>query len=323
MIPALLLAVGLAAAPTTDAVALPEASTLLADPSAVGGVTRAESTPLGITLWLNMVHGPFPCAGKPWTDATTIVFVPRHLTRKKPMGLLVHFHGHDGVVGRKIVDHALREQVVESGRNVILVAPQGPYSAPDSSGGKLDEVGGFAQFCAELRRILGARKVVKLLGQQSLGSHPSWGRVALSAHSGGYRVLARVLTHGGVPIDEVWLFDALYGDVPMYRDWALQPARRLRSWFTRGAPEQLNRILLLRLRQGGASPLLEDPEGTLRWRSFCRADLVFVHTDLHHGKVPVGRSALRDALLCSKMAAATRTPPPEQPTKGARVMTVR
>ncbi len=313
----LLATVALPEPPT--AVALPAESTLLADPNATGGVARAVRSPLGVTLTLQLVHGPFPCAGKPWTDATTLLFVPKDFDPKRPIGLLVHFHGHDGRAVRKLDDHQLREQVLESGRNVLLAVPQGPVDAPDSAGGKLEEPQGFARFSHELLTILRSKKVRSLLGKQALGPHQSWQRLAVSAHSGGYRVAARVLTVGGVPVDDAYLFDALYGDVPLYRTWAGQPGKRLWSWYTRGAPEKLNKILLMRLREDGAVPLGEEPEGSLNYHRFCKAQLLFVHTELHHGKVPLGHDALRDALVCSHFATVKHAPQlPPQPKKGPR-----
>ncbi|MBI5607708.1 MAG: hypothetical protein HY902_02390 [Deltaproteobacteria bacterium] len=303
------------------AVAAPLEATLLTDPDAMGGVARATRSPLGVTLTLKLRHGPFPCAGKPWADATTLLFVSKDFDPKRPIGLLVHFHGHDGRAVHKIDDHQLREQVLAAGRNVILAMPQGPVDAPDSAGGKLDEPQGFLRFSSELLEILRGKKVREVLSKQALGAHQAWQRVAVSAHSGGYRVAARVLTEGGVAVDDVYLFDALYGDVPLFRTWAGQPGKRLWSWYTRGAPEKLNQILMQRLREDGAAPVSEDPEGSLNDGQFCRAQLLFVHTALPHGRVPLGHAALRDALVCSRFAKVRKPPPlPPQPKRGARIL---
>ncbi len=160
-----------------------------------------------------------------------------------------------------------------------------------------------------------------VLGRQALSARQTWQQVAVSAHSGGYRVAARVLTVGGIPIDDAYLFDALYGDVPLFRSWAGQVGKRLWSWYTRGAPEKLNQILLQRLREDGATPVGEDPEGALPYRQFCKAQLLFVHTALPHGKVPLGHAALRDALICSRFAKVRRPPPVlPQPKRGARIL---
>src|SRR5208282_5907093 len=48
------------------------------------------------------------------------------------------------------------------------------------------------------------------------------GLVCLSTHSGGYHGVASCLTHGGVEITEVYLFDALYSDTEVFRDWVIR-----------------------------------------------------------------------------------------------------
>ncbi|MBK8241597.1 MAG: hypothetical protein IPK74_39305 [Deltaproteobacteria bacterium] len=62
---------------------------------------------------------------------------------------------------------------------------------------------------------------------------------ALSAHSGGYRVAAKCVTHGGWSVNELYLFDALYGAREEFRNWVLArrdesaPRRRhkLMAWY--------------------------------------------------------------------------------------------
>jgi len=68
---------------------------------------RTEHATIGTTLWLRLHNGPFPCEGKAYRDATTAVFVPAAYKPQKQIDLLVHFHGHDGLVPHKIVEHQL------------------------------------------------------------------------------------------------------------------------------------------------------------------------------------------------------------------------
>lgn len=272
------------------------------------GLQRVEHSPIGVTLWFHLENAPFPCAGLPWRDPSTAVFVPKYFRAGARIGLLTHFHGHDGRIGVKMVEHQLRDQVFEAKRNLLLVMPQGPVLAPDSSGGKLELPGGFAKFQAELLGLLRQPETRRHLGASAVGAKAQWGRVALSAHSGGYRVVASILAQGGATVDEVYLFDALYGDVAKFRRWlstgSSGSGRILRSWFTAGAPLKLNQILVQRLAEDGATALVEDPEGSLLWRAFCTARRIFVHTALKHGQVPWGFNALRDALRCSEFVKA-------------------
>ncbi len=284
---------------------------------------RVEQSTTGTTLWLRMKNGPFPCDGKPYRDATTALFVPTHYKPQKQIDMLVHFHGHDGLVPRKIVEHQLREQVAESGRNILFVMPQGPTNAGDSAGGKLELQAGFAAFTTEMLQMLQRKDVRKALILFRFTKQLQLGHVALSAHSGGYHVTAKVLELGGVPVREVFLFDALYADVPLFRDWLAQQegqGKRLILWFTGGAPMQLGQILRTRLREAGVHVSWEDPEGSLTWQQFCRGPAVMIHTGLKHGQTPWGHNNLRDALLSSRFGRVANAGPMMQVGKNNRIL---
>jgi hypothetical protein len=45
------------------------------------------------------------------------------------------------------------------------------------------------------------------------------GHIVLAGHSGGFLVIANILANGQVPVDEVFLFDALYSQVPTFMGW--------------------------------------------------------------------------------------------------------
>ena len=120
-----------------------------------GKVRRVERSAIGTTLWLELEHGPFPYRDKPYTDATTAVFVPRHFrVREHRIDTVLHFHGHEATVPRVLQGFALREQLFDSRQNAILVVPQGPVNARDSSGGKLDRPDGLLRFLTEVRQTL-------------------------------------------------------------------------------------------------------------------------------------------------------------------------
>lgn len=47
----------------------------------------------------------------------------------------MHFHGWQNTVAGTLPQFKLIEQLVASGRNVVLLVPEGPQNAPDSAGG--------------------------------------------------------------------------------------------------------------------------------------------------------------------------------------------
>ncbi|HEY5377322.1 MAG TPA: hypothetical protein VIK01_26765 [Polyangiaceae bacterium] len=263
---------------------------------------------LGTTLVLGIPQAPFGGVGH--GDDTVIVFVPDKFRFRTEEGIsaLVHFHGHNSSAERAIAAHALREQLVDSRQNAVLVVPQLALFAADSSCGKLTAPGAFA------RLVGGALSTAARVGRATLGdSHfperPRLGRVCLSAHSGGYHAAACSLRYGRVDVSETYLFDALYAESDVFRDWVLarrgDPATRrhkLVSYFTAGATtETLNNELRAALEQSGVLVSEELREGELSRRDLSHASAVFVRTEVAHSSVTWETNALRDVLYASML----------------------
>ena len=262
---------------------------------------------LGTTLVLGVPQAPF--AGQGHGDDTVIVFVPEkyRFRAKEGVSALVHFHGHNSSAERALTAHALREQLVDSRQNAILIVPQLALFAADSSCGKLTDPGAFA------RLLGGAVSTAARLGRTTLGDscfpeRPRLGRICLSAHSGGYHAAACSLLHGSVDVSETYLFDALYAESEVFRDWVVErrgdPAisrHKLVSYFTPGAAtESLNNGLRVALEQSGVLVSEELREGTISRRALSHASAVFIRTEVAHSSVTWETNALRD-VLCASM----------------------
>ncbi len=263
---------------------------------------------LGTTLTLGLPDAPF--AGTGYRDDTVIVFVPeRHrFLAGEGVSTLVHFHGHNSTAQRAMVAHALSEQLVDSRQNAILIVPQLAVLAADSSCGRLESAGGLA------RLLRGALSGASRLGRRVLDDsgfpeQSPLGRVCLSAHSGGYHAAACCLHHGGVDVRETYLFDALYAESDVFRDWVLarraDPAasrHKLVSYFTAdGATEPVNQALRAELERHGVLVAQELHEGALSRRDLSHAGAVFVRTELAHSGVTWETNALRDVLYASTL----------------------
>lgn len=263
---------------------------------------------LGTTLVLGLPQAPFSGTGH--GDDTVIVFVPDKYRFQADEGVsaLVHFHGHNSSAERAISAHALREQLVDSRQNAILVVPQLALFAADSSCGKLASAGALA------RLLGGAVSTAARVGRTSLGDsrfpeRPQLGRVCLSAHSGGYHAAACSLRDGGVDVSETYLFDALYAESEVFREWVLErrddPAttrHKLVSYFTVGtATETQNQGLRAALERSGVRVSQELREGALSRRDLSHAGAVFVRTGVAHSSVTWETNALRDVLYASML----------------------
>ncbi len=81
---------------------------------------------------------PYPHAGRPYRDSTVGIYVPAAFRATDTIDYVVHFHGFCNDVSHVLQRYRLREQLDLSGRNAILVVPQGPKDARDDDFGKLE-----------------------------------------------------------------------------------------------------------------------------------------------------------------------------------------
>jgi hypothetical protein len=139
---------------------------------------------------------------------------------------VVHFYGWNHDIYATLQTYKLREQLLASKRNAILIVPEGPTNSPDSGDGKLElDDNGFARFM---------RDTCTWLKTANLSNVDQPGRIVLTAHSGGYGGAGGVLTRGGMNdrITDVILFDAAYGYYDAFAAWAKGSDRHLLSIFT-------------------------------------------------------------------------------------------
>ncbi|MBS2014369.1 MAG: hypothetical protein JST00_15890 [Deltaproteobacteria bacterium] len=273
-------------------------------------VVKLASDARGVTATLELAHAPFPAAGSGHQDSTVIAFIPHHhrVARDASVSVVVHFHGHHSTAEKAIVAHQLREQLYESKQNAILLVPQLAVMAADSSAGKLESPGGLARMLADALRVLDSAGVRAATGPAALAPGATLGRLCVSAHSGGFHAAASALRHGGVPVQEVYLFDALYADVDVFKDWVIAgrgkpmgSRHKLVSYFTAGTTEANTASLFAQLEKNGVSCAYEQTEGTLSRADLTRAEAVSIRTKLAHGAVTSELNGLRDCLYASAL----------------------
>lgn len=262
----------------------------------------------GTTLHLELDHAPFPAPGCWYKDSTVIVFVPDHFrfASREQVSALVHFHGHSTTADKALAAHELREQMFDSKQNAILVVPQGPVNASDSSCGKIEAPLGLARMLDDVLGTLATTEGRAALGASAIPSGARPGTVCLSAHSGGYHAAASSLKHGGLEINEVYLFDALYSESEVFRDWAIagkgRPAHtrhKLVTFYTQGTTETVSKQLFVELEKSGVRCGYEAVEGALSREDFTRAEALCIRTGLTHGGVTHELNGLRDCLYGS------------------------
>lgn len=237
----------------------------------------------------------FP-ADQHYADSTVALFVPKDLCETGRVDFVVHFHGWRNTVAGTLRQYRLIEQLMASGRNAVLLVPEGPRNAPDSGGGKLEDPNGFERFMDEALATLKQRG--------GLRTDLELGDIILSGHSGAYQVMSAILDHGGLTsrIKEVWLFDALYAQNDRFLAWAQRcPGGRLLNIYTDGGGTKARtEEMIATLREQHQSLLCGD-EATVRPDELRTNHLIFLHTDLTHNQVVAERKTFQLFLETSRL----------------------
>jgi hypothetical protein len=184
-------------------------------------------------------------AATSYSNSNVGIFVPdAWSTQNGAIDAVVHFYGWRHDIAATFATYRIREQLVQSRRNAILIVPEGPTNAPDSGDGKLElDEGGFARFIGD---------VFAWLQQAQVSPVATPGRIVLTAHSGGYGGAGGVLTRGGLNanITDVVLFDAAYGYFDAFAGWARGTNKHLLSVFTDDTA--VGNVTLMGMLQGAA-----------------------------------------------------------------------
>lgn len=205
-----------------------------------------------------------------YVDNSVAVFIPKGYKPQERTDLLVYLHGHGNNIAKALEQYKLREQIVASGKNVILVFPEGPKNASDSGCGKIEEPDGLKKLLTEVMETLTAEGKVR---------SKEIGRVLLTGHSGAYLGLSYCVKHGGMGerVTDVGLLDASYDLLDPFVAWTAGNAKaRLFSIFTDHlAADNVYMMTEFRKRKI-AYELLDDQE--VKPEDQAKNRILFVHT---------------------------------------------
>jgi hypothetical protein len=275
--------------------------------------TTLESlhAPRGRLILAQLANAPFPhparseghvynkqfySAADHYSDNTVAIFIPQGFRETAAVDFVLFFHGWRNSVAGTLAQARLIEQFAQSEKNAVLVVPAGPQNAPDSFGGKLEDANGFQRLMEE---VLSTLRIKGVLTNQE--SHV--GNIVLSGHSGGYHVMSAILERGGFSahVNEVWLFDALYGGTENFLRWEAEQQGRLLIFYTDSGgtlEETLHAMDLLRDR---GAPFLQTEDEVATTEELQANRIVFLHTHLPHSQVVVSRGNFAQFLETSSL----------------------
>jgi len=230
-----------------------------------------------------------------YCDSTVAIFVPKGFRARDATDLVFYFHGWRNNVDDTFRTFKIAEQFAASGVNAVLVLPEGPKNAPDSFGGKLEETGVFTSLVADILSTLKARG---LIGTTRPGS------IVLSGHSGAYRVIAFILTRGGLTgnIREVYLFDALYGQVEKFARWIDHSTGKLIDIHTADGGTREQSLALADDFKAWDVPFVAVPEGAVTEGLLQKNRLVFIESALEHDDIVAGKEQFQSFLSASSLS---------------------
>jgi hypothetical protein len=270
---------------------------------------QIKYAPLGTLLVTQFVSAPFPhparadghkyhdqffSAAEHYSNSDVAIFIPKNFRGADRVDFVIHFHGWNHTVAGTLPEYKLIEQFSASGKNAILIVPQGPFNVPDSFGGKLEDTNGFKHFMDEA--------VEKLRASGALAkTNFEIGNIIISGHSGGYHVMAAILDHGELSdkIREVWLFDALYGGTENFVAWQKNENGRLLDIYTdHGGTKEETENLMGFYKTNGVSFFASEDTGVLL-EDLEVNKIVFLHTDMVHNDVVAKRRTFEQFLKTS------------------------
>lgn len=277
-------------------------------------VTEVYKGVRGTTITMELANAPFPAPAGAYHDATVMMFVPRFFRADGPVQTVVHFHGYKNTADAAIKKHQLREQFFDGKQNAVLIVPQLALQARDIACGKLERTNGFANMVTDALKTVGSSAKARLaLADAALPMRPRVGTVCVSAHSGGFHAAAAAVKKGGLAINEVWLFDALYGETESFREWIVAGRSKSRkrrhkivSYYTSGNTEQNTLALFDALQKQNVSTVLENVEGTLSRQQITAAQAVAIKSSISHGAIASHYNSLRDCLFASALDRSVR-----------------
>jgi len=196
-----------------------------------------------------------------YNDSSAAIAIPEGFDGSGRIDFVVICHGHNNNSKKMMVENRLGYLLKDSGRNAILITPQGPKNVADSGGGKFEKPDSFAKFIYEVLSVLQR--------DGRVDKNSKLGNVIIAGFSGGGRPASYIIKNSGLAdhLVEAWLIDAAYGQLDMVSE-AFTDA------YSKKYPQVLRSLFTNHLAQNNA--LLMARIGTPHGRNVCVVDDAFM-----------------------------------------------
>lgn len=214
-----------------------------------------------------------------YNDSSVLLVIPEQFQKTSKVDLVFWFHGWRNNIDTAAEFYKLSKQFAVSKRNAVLVLSETARDAPDSYGGKLEQPGMFKALVNDVMNELKKRGVVS---SDAKSSH-----ILLAGHSGAFRVIAYILQNGQLPVQEVFLFDALYSQLDKYLNWIYQDkSNHFVHWFTNhgGGTDEMSDTMMVQLKDHHSEYTLAE-EGAVNSEVIRKNRILFVHSLREHNVI--------------------------------------
>jgi hypothetical protein len=214
-----------------------------------------------------------------YSDSSVFLVAPETLHQKNKVDLVFWFHGWNNNIDTANLFYQIEKQFLASGKTAVLVLAETARNAPDSYGGKLEQKGIFRGL---VKDVLNQLKKENLINQKT-----QVGSITLAGHSGAFRVIAYILANGEMPVNDVFLFDALYSQTDKFLSWIEENKQhRFINWYTNhgGGTDQVSIQMMQQLNDLHLPYQLVE-ESTLDGRIIKTNRILFVHSPREHNVI--------------------------------------
>jgi hypothetical protein len=246
------------------------------------------------TVHFSSAHTAFPDTGRSYghlydsvlyttaehySDSSVLLIIPNKLESNGSVDLVFWFHGWRNNIDTAAEYYKLTRQFIASRRNAVLVLAETAKNSPDSYGGKLEQPDMFRLLTDDVLHVL------KKGGY--ISDRAKAGNIVLAGHSGAFRVIAYILQNGQMPVQEVFLFDALYAEVDKYQNWLNQDwSHHFIHWYTNhgGGTDEVSDFMMAQLKNHAVHFQLTE-EVDIKPKTIKENYILFVHSLREHNDI--------------------------------------
>lgn len=235
---------------------------------------------------------------------SVLVYVPANFNPAPPIAVIVYIHGWYNCIlvctadtdapcskgGPNRNASHLISQFEAAKKNALLVVPEVKYDFGGGDPGNLGNANGLKLLLDETLALMAP--TLGALQTKDIA------RLTIASHSGGYIATADMASKGGAAVQEIWLLDSLYGEMPAFKAWISsnlgsfageKSLRRFFDVYTDNAGTLANSQAFAKdiaaLLPAGATSLTDD-KTTATWSAAAyHKGLLFKHSALSHDGV--------------------------------------